>query len=134
MIRTGWLHHHLHERDPEQRAAAVRALTSTGLEPSHETVSWLWDNRFSVIGLDNVAVEVWPASAESPFRTEAERRGDEPLTSHSGLMHRVLIPLLGMALGELSSPSATQATARASELGLVHPRSLRSRFLVRHLP
>jgi kynurenine formamidase len=101
MIRTGWVHHHLHERTPEQRAAAVRELNSTGLEPSHEMAAWLWDNRFSVIGTDNVAVEVWPARADSPFRTTAERHGDEALTSHSGLMHRILIPLLGMALGEL---------------------------------
>jgi kynurenine formamidase len=101
MIRTGWVHYHLRERDAEQRKHDVRALRSTGLEPSHETVAWLWDNRFSVVGVDNVAVEVWPARPESPFLTGAERRGDEPLTGHSGLMHRVLIPLLGMALGEL---------------------------------
>jgi kynurenine formamidase len=101
MIRTGWVHYHLRERDAEQRKHDIRALRSTGLEPSHATVAWLWDNRFSVVGMDNVAVEVWPSRPESPFLTGAERRGDEPRTSYSGLMHRVLIPLLGMALGEL---------------------------------
>jgi kynurenine formamidase len=101
MIRTGWVHYHLYERDAEQRRHDIQALRSTGLQASHETVSWLWDGRFSVVGMDNLAVEVWPARPDSPFLTDAERRGDQPRTSHSGLMHRVLIPLLGMVLGEL---------------------------------
>lgn len=101
MIRTGWVHHHLCDRSPAQRRADIHELTSTGLEPSHDTIAWLWDNRFSVVGMDNVAVEVWPRRPDSPLLTDAERRGDAPITGHSGLMHRVLIPLLGMALGEL---------------------------------
>jgi kynurenine formamidase len=101
MIRTGWVHHHLHEIGPQQRERNTNPIRCPGLEPSHETVEWLWDHRFALVAMDNFAVEAWPARPDSPFVTEAERRGEIPTTGHTGLMHRVLIPLLGMVLGEL---------------------------------
>lgn len=101
MIRTGWARHHLHEIGPSEREHNTRPMRCPGLEPSRDTVAWLWDHRFAVVAADNVAVEAWPARPESPFATEAERRGDIPATPHTGLIHRVLIPLLGMVLGEL---------------------------------
>lgn len=101
LIRTGWVHHHLHEIGPEQRERNTSPIRCPGLEQSHETVEWLWDNRFAVVATDNFAVEAWPASESSPFLTEAERRGEEQRSRHTGLMHRILIPLLGMVLGEL---------------------------------
>lgn len=100
MIRTGWVADHL-RRSAAEREAVVSDLRSPGLEASEATVEWLWDSRISVIGMDNVAVEAWPASPDSPFLTEAERSNSEARTRHSGLMHRVLIPLLGLVLGEL---------------------------------
>lgn len=101
MIRTGWVHHHLHEIDAEQRERNTNPIRCPGLEPSHETVEWLWDNQFAVVATDNFAVEAWPAQQGSPFVADAERRGEVKRTGHTGLMHRVLIPLLGMVLGEL---------------------------------
>ena len=99
MVRTGWGRHYLHALGPQGRRELV-PLRASGLRACRETVEWLWDNRFAVVASDTFAVEAWPAPADSPFLTAAERAG-EPLTRHSGLMHRVLIPLLGMVLGEL---------------------------------
>ncbi|WP_053199358.1 cyclase family protein [Streptomyces viridochromogenes] len=100
MIRTGWAHYHLHQRSLEERRSAG-PIRASGLEAGHDTVEWLWDNRFSVVATDNFAVEAWPAPPTSPFVTDSERRGDIARDGHTGLMHRVLIPLLGMVLGEL---------------------------------
>ena len=101
LLRTGWAHHHLNEIDDHQRRAATDPIRASGLLASHETVAWLWDRRFSLVATDNFAVESWPAPKDSPFVTRAERSGAVKTDGHSGLMHRALIPLLGMVLGEL---------------------------------
>lgn len=101
LIRTGWVHHHLRELTPEQRHAAKNPLRASGLLASEDTVAWLWDRQFSVVAADNFGVEAFPAQADSPFLTEAERRGDVERTVYVGVMHNVLIALLGLVLGEL---------------------------------
>ncbi len=101
MIRTGWARHHLHEIDDDQRLARTTSIRASGLLADITTVAWLWDHHFSVVATDNFAVEAWPARQDSPFVTAGERSGVIASSSHTGLMHRVLIPLLGMVLGEL---------------------------------
>jgi kynurenine formamidase len=100
MIRTGWATHH-RALDADARARAVDPLRCPGLRQSRGTVGWLWDQRVALVATDTFAVEAWPAVEDSPFVTEAERAGRLPRDRHTGLMHRVLIPLLGMPLGEL---------------------------------
>lgn len=101
MLRLGWLHHHLTVRDDAQRATAVQSLRCPGLAQSHATAEWLWDNQFALVAADNVALETWPPPEGSPFVTESERTGRTPRGPHTGLLHRILIPLLGLAIGEL---------------------------------
>jgi kynurenine formamidase len=101
MLRFGWIDYHLNQIDDQQRARNTNPIRCPGLAPDQATVAWLWDNRFSVVTTDNVAVEAWPAPGTSPFVTDAERSGELPRGSHTGIMHRILIPLLGMVLGEL---------------------------------
>jgi len=102
MIRLGWAGHYLNTLDHAGRAEALRPpFRCPGLEQSHEMVEWLWDHGVAVVAADNFALEAWPPAANSPFIARAERTGAVPTTSHTGLMHRVLIPLLGVAIGEL---------------------------------
>jgi len=102
MIRLGWVEHFLHDLTDAGRARALRPpFRCPGLEQSHEMVAWLWDHGVALVAADNFALEAWPAPAGSPFVSAAERAGTVPRTSHTGLMHRILIPLLGMAIGEL---------------------------------
>jgi kynurenine formamidase len=102
MVRLGWIHYYVDELDDAGRAALLEPpLRTPGLAPTEAVVRWLWDNGVAVVAADNFALEAWPASPDSPFVTERERAGDEPTTSHTGLMHRILIPLLGMVIGEL---------------------------------
>ena len=100
LLRTGWISHHAVERR-QAGAASGEPFRASGLAASHETLEWLWDHRFSVVATDNFAVEAWPAPENSPLLSGAEQRGELERSNHSGLMHRVMIPLLGMVLGEL---------------------------------
>jgi kynurenine formamidase len=95
LIRTGWLGA---VRAPD----AVRPVVprSPGLAPRIETAAWLWDHRVALAAADNIALEAWPPG-ESEVVVEAEVSGRMARSSHTGMLHRVLIPLLGLTIGEL---------------------------------
>lgn len=87
LLRTGWMTHYF-SLSAEQRAALPQhlgpgGLESPGLSAVEESAAFLWDAGFSLVAADNPAVEDSPGSPEA------------------GFLHRRLIPLLGMALGEL---------------------------------
>jgi kynurenine formamidase len=85
LIRTGWLD--AYERCSAERKAAMVSfdnVTSVGLEPSRETVAWLWDHRVAAVAADCPAVEPMPFD-----------RADD------GALHYRALPLLGLPLGEL---------------------------------
>jgi kynurenine formamidase len=94
MIRTGWLHHF------RTQSRTDGPLVSPGLIQSEETAAWLWDRQVAVAAADNIALESWPAS-DSMLSVMAETSGAMPPSSHSGMLHRILIPLLGLTIGEL---------------------------------
>lgn len=94
LLRTGWAARRLHN------GGQSAPLVSPGLEQTKAMVAWLWDHHFAMVAADNLAVEVLPVRKESDFRFE-----EEPVPSrgmdHNGMIHRPLISLLGMALGEM---------------------------------
>ncbi|MCS7207853.1 MAG: cyclase family protein [Dehalococcoidia bacterium] len=85
LVRTGWLGWYLSLAEGE-RATIGNMLDNTlatpGLDASLEMAAWLWDHRIALVAADNVAVESLPVRREV------------------GFLHRRLIPLLGMPLGE----------------------------------
>jgi kynurenine formamidase len=81
-IRTGWLSWY-RAATAEQRAEVARTPRSPGLEGTESIARLLWGWQVSAVATDNPAVERVP--------------GDPG----EGSLHRRLIPLLGMALGEL---------------------------------
>jgi kynurenine formamidase len=83
MLRTGWLAHYL-AATPELRRTFAPEEGSPGLSAVEEMAEFLWDHRVAAVVADNVALEVQPTGKES-----------------GGSLHRRLIPLLGMAVGEL---------------------------------
>jgi kynurenine formamidase len=95
LIRFGWLEHI--RRPGAQR---TNPLVSPGLAQQEATAAWLWDRRVAMVAADNIALEAWPAT-ESTLTTRAERDGMLGRSSHSGMLHRILIPLLGLTIGEL---------------------------------
>jgi kynurenine formamidase len=94
MLRTGYARF-LFAASLEQQSK----MTSPGLEQTEAMVAWLWDHQFSVIATDLLAVEAVPVDPASPFVSQAEAAGER--TPFTGFMHRVLLPMLGFALGEL---------------------------------
>jgi kynurenine formamidase len=89
LLRTGWLGWYL-SLDQAARAAlaatmhpAEGGLDCPGLGPPDQIVQWLWDHRIAAVAADNPTLEVV--------------RVDPAV----GDLHRLLIPLLGMPIGEL---------------------------------
>jgi kynurenine formamidase len=100
LLRFGWLDYYRRVASPDIRANLVNEQFHPGLQQSHDAVAWLWDNRISLIAADNFALECWPAQPDSPFFSHDEREHGT-CGAHSGIMHRSIIPLLGMPIGEL---------------------------------
>jgi kynurenine formamidase len=89
LLRTGWLTWFKGLTPDEQEKLRGRlnpgedGLDMPGLDPAVETAAWLWDKRIAAIAADNPALEA--------LRVDAT----------VGFQHRRLIPLQGMAIGEL---------------------------------
>lgn len=92
LLRFGWLNHY--------EASDKSKTSSAGLAQSEDIAGWLWDRQISVVAADNIAVESWPPN-RTEIQTRAEKSGLLEKSSHTGMLHRILIPLLGMSLGEL---------------------------------
>ena len=97
LLRTGWLDHYFNAISDDERASFPSHFCSSGLVQSRESVAWLWNARISAIFADNIALEAVPAVASSPFNRLIPP--DSGLVT--GQMHSELIPLLGLAVGEL---------------------------------
>lgn len=109
LLRTGWAERYL-AKSPEQRAATPWRL-SPGLAQRKNVLRWLWDNEIALVAADNLAVEADPV-IESDFRS-SEDRPPERGVDHAGMLHRPLIALLGMAMGELWRLDALAADCAA---------------------
>ncbi|MGH3732764.1 MAG: cyclase family protein [Acidimicrobiales bacterium] len=87
LVRTGFVSRYRSLDDAERRSLA-RDLRAPGIEHTEGMARYLWDSGAAAIVSDSFATEVWP-----PDFSEAAR----PF----GFLHRVLIGLLGFAIGEL---------------------------------
>ncbi|GAA1862445.1 cyclase family protein [Pseudonocardia ailaonensis] len=100
LVRTGWAGHYL-ELDHAGRERFNADFRSPGLAHTVDVVRWLWDHQVAVVAADNVGVEAFPVPGpRSDYYVESEERAPRG-PDHRGMLHRPLIALLGMALGEL---------------------------------
>jgi hypothetical protein len=97
LLRTAWAEDYL-ARSRQERAT-VPWRVSPGLAQREDVLRWLWDREVALVAADNLAVEADPV-IESDFRLPDEVPPDKGV-DHSGMLHRPLIALLGMAVGEL---------------------------------
>ncbi|MFD5247757.1 cyclase family protein [Amycolatopsis sp. NPDC058340] len=86
VVRTGWTEWYL--KLPAAERARMRGtigdgFACPGLESAKEMAAFLWDREFAAVAVDNVGVEVFPVNRAK------------------GFLHRRLIALQGMPLGEL---------------------------------
>ena len=98
LLRTGWAANYV-AKSPSGRAEFNSRNKSPGLAQRTEILRWLWDHEIALVASDTPAVEADPV-LESDFRVPGERPPDRGV-NHSGMLHRPLIALLGMAMGEL---------------------------------
>jgi hypothetical protein len=88
ILRLGWLTWYLgldargRQSLQGRQRGGEGALECPGLEPSARMAEWLWDHRISAIAADNPALEVLPVARDE------------------GFLHRRILPLLGMPIGE----------------------------------
>ena len=98
LLHTGWAANYV-AKTPEERVEFNTRNRSPGLAQRTATLRWLWDHEIALVASDTPAVEADPVG-ESDFRGPADRPPDRGV-DHSGMLHRPLIALLGMAMGEL---------------------------------
>lgn len=98
LLHTGWAANYV-AKSAAERVEFNTRNKSPGLAQREAVVRWLWDHEIAVVASDTPAVEADPV-LDSDFRVPGERPPDRGV-DHSGMLHRPLIALLGMALGEL---------------------------------
>lgn len=103
LIRTGWLGwYRATGADERERLGGLLAeeLANPGLAPGRDMAEYLWNLHPAAVAVDNPAVEVWPRGWPMT-RAEAVPKLLDPAHCEEVFLHFLLIPLLGIALGEL---------------------------------
>lgn len=101
LVRTGWISWYESLSAGERAAVAEPgALRAPGFRSGEHLAEVLWDLHIAAIGCDNPAVEVWPPGSATTSEHEAEVRAD-PRRLHEIFTHTLLLPMLGLPLGEL---------------------------------
>jgi kynurenine formamidase len=98
LLRTGWSGYYLGLSRQEQERFR-RSVHAPGLGQSPEMVGYLWDHQVAMVASDNAGVEAHPVSPDSGFVIPGEEIPERG-PSHNGMLHRPLIALLGLLLGE----------------------------------
>ena len=103
LMRTGWTEWYETATDEAMRAVAAdrRTLKAPGLPSGERTAEFLWDLHIAAIGADNPAVEVWPQGTGQNPDAVAALKADHPERMHEVFAHSLLLPMLGIPLGEL---------------------------------
>lgn len=101
LLRFGWIEWYENQSaEVRRRIAGVDSLRTPGLRPGEEMARTLWNLHVAAVGCDNPAVEVWPPGAASSPEHEAEVRSDRSRL-HEIFTHTLLLPMLGIPLGEM---------------------------------
>lgn len=95
LVRTGWMKAYM-EAGSDTRASVAERRSWIGLAADEGMAAFLWNHHVAAVACDNPAVEVGP--------------GDPAV----GSLHRRLVPLLGLALGELWNFEQLSAEAYSS--------------------
>jgi kynurenine formamidase len=107
LIRTGWLGWY-RGLDPVVHEAMAVGHRNPGLHPGEATAEMLWDLHLAAVGSDNPSLEVWPPGALHTLAELDEIRAD-PARRPEVFVHQRILPLLGMAIGELFELDALAA-------------------------
>jgi hypothetical protein len=113
LMRTGWTA--WYEAQPAEVRAGLAdrsVLKTPGLRPGEEMARTLWNLHIAAIAADNPAVEVWPPGALVSDELAAEVRADAT-RMHEIFGHTLVLPMLGLPLGEMWDLEALAADCAA---------------------
>jgi Putative cyclase len=99
VLRTGWMEWYRQQPDDaraEMRGSVGNGFAGPGLDSARATAEFLWDTGLVSVAADNVACERLPVDRAK------------------GFLHRRMIPLLGMAIGEFWSLAEISAACAAA--------------------
>lgn len=100
IIRLGWVPFYL-ALPPKERPKGRGRSGNPGLQQSEAMLEWIWDHRFAMIAADNSGLEATPVDKTSGW-FDFDAPPPLPLKpTHNGTLHRPLIALFGMPIGEL---------------------------------
>jgi kynurenine formamidase len=101
LVRFGWTGwYERQDRATRERLADRTTFRAPGLETGEELTRTLWNLHIAAIGADNPAVETWPAGV-GLTPEQLDEVGRDRRRVHELLSHAVLLPMLGMPLGEM---------------------------------
>ncbi|WP_349902444.1 cyclase family protein [Parafrigoribacterium humi] len=100
ILRTGWADYCRQHMDEDSRKAFKNGMKVPGLESSRAIVAWIWNHHFSMVAADNLGIEAFPYTPNNDV-TQPNQAPPEKSVDHNGGLHRPLLPLLGLAIGEM---------------------------------
>jgi hypothetical protein len=101
LIRFGWISWYLAQDDDKRNWLGNRStFRSAGLHPGEETCRTLWNLHIAALGCDNPGVEIWPRGSHLEPDVAAAATADLRRV-HEVFAHTILLPMLGLPLGEL---------------------------------
>lgn len=108
LLHVGWAEWWLAASDEQKR----ERTGTPGIEQSFGMLEWIWDHQIAMFSADNSGLEGAPKLQGTGLFLE-----DDPLPergpNHNGGLHRHLIPLLGLIIGELWSLKELSADCAA---------------------
>jgi hypothetical protein len=101
LVRFGWISWYL-DQDTDKRfwLADRTTFRSAGFHPGEDLARTLWNLHISALACDNPGVEIWPRGSHLDADTAAEALA-EPRRIHEVFAHTILLPMLGLPLGEM---------------------------------
>jgi hypothetical protein len=99
LIRLGWVPFFL-GLPIDQRPKGKGRSGNPGLVQSEAMLEWIWDHRFAMVAADNSGLEATPVNPDSGW-VDPDEAPPPKGPSHNGMLHRPLIALLGVLIGEL---------------------------------
>lgn len=101
LVRFGWIEWYLRQdADARNRLADRASFRSAGFHPGEELVRTLWNLHVSALACDNPGVEIWPRGSHLDPEHAAEALA-EPHRIHEVFAHSMLLPMIGLPLGEM---------------------------------
>lgn len=117
LLRTGWVGwYEAQPDDVRARLSVTSSFKAPGLRSGEHLAEVLWNLHIAAIGCDNPAVEVWPPGALATAEEEAAARADRRRL-HEIFTHTLLLPMLGLPLGEMWTLEALARDCAPSEGG-----------------